>query len=115
VSEVSALAVAGLQKRYRSVTALGGAAERSELLKLVGLSDAAGRRVEQMSKGMRQRLGIVGLHALGANQRGFAGVLLNLGPFGSSRAGSVWLDLWSAFYLGVLAAIATVGFAHRDL
>jgi hypothetical protein len=56
-----------------------------------------------------------GLHALGANQRGFAGVLLNLGPFGSSRAGSVWLDLWSAFYLGVLAAIATVGFAHRDL
>jgi ABC-2 type transport system ATP-binding protein len=36
----------------------GGAAERGELLELVGLSDAAGRRVETMSKGMQQRLGI---------------------------------------------------------
>jgi ABC-2 type transport system ATP-binding protein len=36
----------------------GGAAERAELLALVGLSDATGRRVETMSKGMQQRLGI---------------------------------------------------------
>jgi ABC-2 type transport system ATP-binding protein len=36
----------------------GGAAERAELLELVGLSEAAGRRVETMSKGMQQRLGI---------------------------------------------------------
>jgi ABC-2 type transport system ATP-binding protein len=36
----------------------GGAGERAELLGLVGLSDAAGRRVETMSKGMQQRLGI---------------------------------------------------------
>src|SRR5581483_4300976 len=36
----------------------GGAAERAELLELVALSDAAGRRVEEMSKGMQQRLGI---------------------------------------------------------
>jgi ABC-2 type transport system ATP-binding protein len=36
----------------------GGATERAELLELVGLSDAAGRPVGQMSKGMQQRLGI---------------------------------------------------------
>ncbi len=36
----------------------GGPAERRELLELVGLGDAAGTRVEAMSKGMQQRLGI---------------------------------------------------------
>ena len=36
----------------------GGAAERGDLLGLVGLDDARGRRVEAMSKGMQQRLGI---------------------------------------------------------
>ena len=36
----------------------GGAAERVDLLDLVGLSDARDRRVETMSKGMQQRLGI---------------------------------------------------------
>jgi ABC-2 type transport system ATP-binding protein len=36
----------------------GGAGERAELLGLVGLGDEAGRRVETMSKGMQQRLGI---------------------------------------------------------
>jgi len=36
----------------------GGAAERSELLERVGLAEARGRRIEQMSKGMQQRLGI---------------------------------------------------------
>jgi ABC-2 type transport system ATP-binding protein len=36
----------------------GGAEERSELLELVGLVEARSRRVETMSKGMQQRLGI---------------------------------------------------------
>ena len=36
----------------------GGAAERGDLLGLVGLADARERRVEAMSKGMQQRLGI---------------------------------------------------------
>jgi ABC-2 type transport system ATP-binding protein len=36
----------------------GGEAERSELLELVGLTEARDRRVEAMSKGMQQRLGI---------------------------------------------------------
>lgn len=35
-----------------------GAAERADLLDLVGLADARDRRVEAMSKGMQQRLGI---------------------------------------------------------
>jgi ABC-2 type transport system ATP-binding protein len=36
----------------------GGAKERHELLTLVGLGDVGGRRVDAMSKGMQQRLGI---------------------------------------------------------
>jgi ABC-2 type transport system ATP-binding protein len=36
----------------------GGRTERSELLELVELGHVAGRRVEKMSKGMQQRLGI---------------------------------------------------------
>ena len=36
----------------------GGAGERTELLRLVGLVDARERKVEAMSKGMQQRLGV---------------------------------------------------------
>ena len=36
----------------------GGAAERERLLAAVGLTEAAGRRVAAMSKGMQQRLGL---------------------------------------------------------
>jgi ABC-2 type transport system ATP-binding protein len=47
-----------LHLHQRLASSQGGAAERRELLSLVGLTDAAGRRVETMSKGMQQRLGI---------------------------------------------------------
>ena len=47
-----------LRFHQRLVRSEGGAAERAELLELVGLSDAAAVRVEAMSKGMQQRLGI---------------------------------------------------------
>jgi ABC-2 type transport system ATP-binding protein len=47
-----------LELHQRLAGSRGGAAERSRLLELVALSDAADRRVEGMSKGMQQRLGI---------------------------------------------------------
>lgn len=42
----------------RLAASQGGSGERTELLGLVGLPDAAGTRVGKMSKGMQQRLGI---------------------------------------------------------
>jgi ABC-2 type transport system ATP-binding protein len=47
-----------LRFHQRLVGSPGGEAERRQLLDLVELGDAAGKRVEAMSKGMQQRLGI---------------------------------------------------------
>src|SRR5256885_4677976 len=47
-----------LELHQRLTGSGGGVAERGELLELVGLTDARTRRVEEMSKGMQQRLGI---------------------------------------------------------
>ena len=47
-----------LELHQRLASSRGGAAERARLLELVALSDAARRRVDGMSKGMQQRLGI---------------------------------------------------------
>jgi ABC-2 type transport system ATP-binding protein len=56
-----------LELHQRLAGSTGGAAERHELLELVGLTDARTRRVEAMSKGMQQRLGIA--HALVGSPR----------------------------------------------
>lgn len=47
-----------LELHQRLTGSRGGAAERGELLSLTGLADVAARRIETMSKGMQQRLGI---------------------------------------------------------
>ena len=47
-----------LELHQRLAGSSGGEEERGELLELVGLAEARGKRVERMSKGMQQRLGI---------------------------------------------------------
>ena len=47
-----------LELHQRLAGSHGGAPERGELLELVGLAEARTRRIETMSKGMQQRLGI---------------------------------------------------------
>jgi ABC-2 type transport system ATP-binding protein len=47
-----------LTLHQRLAGSAGGEAERRELLELVGLTEARARRIETMSKGMQQRLGI---------------------------------------------------------
>ena len=47
-----------LELHQRLAGSTGGAGERGELLELVGLGDASEVRVDAMSKGMQQRLGI---------------------------------------------------------
>jgi len=47
-----------LELHQRLTSSNGGLRERTELLELVGLEDARSRHVEEMSKGMQQRLGI---------------------------------------------------------
>jgi ABC-2 type transport system ATP-binding protein len=47
-----------LRLHQRLAGSRGGPSERTDLLALVGLPDAGGRKVEEMSKGMQQRLGL---------------------------------------------------------
>ena len=55
------------------------------------------------------------LHRLTVDTTGFAGFVLQLGPFGGShRAGSSLL-LWSAVYLALVGGTALLAFSRRDL
>ena len=56
-----------LELHQRLAASTGGAAERRRLLELVALTDATDRRVDGMSKGMQQRLGVA--QALVGNPR----------------------------------------------
>jgi ABC-type transport system involved in multi-copper enzyme maturation permease subunit len=55
------------------------------------------------------------LHALTADQTGFTGALIKLGPFGSSRAGGPGLDVWVVAYVAAVIGVARWGFGRRDL
>ena len=46
---------------------------------------------------------------------GLTGVVLQLGPFGGSQAGSLGLVLWSAVYVALALALAVAAFSRRDL
>jgi ABC-type transport system involved in multi-copper enzyme maturation permease subunit len=98
---------------------LYGAGLVSGLLATIGATLGA-RTVQEIAHAMSialpfEALYQAALHALGSNQTGLAKVLVNLGPFGSSHAGSVALYLWAALYMVMLATLATLGFARRDL
>jgi ABC-type transport system involved in multi-copper enzyme maturation permease subunit len=55
------------------------------------------------------------LRAITESTSGLTGFLLRLGPFGGAEQGGVALRLWAIAYLGVVAVVAIVGFARRDL
>ena len=56
-----------------------------------------------------------GLNALTEDARGATGVIVQLGPFGGAQEGGPLLWLWSAVYLALLALVARLAFARRDL
>lgn len=56
-----------------------------------------------------------GLHALTADQTGFTGALIQLGPFGSSRAGGPGLTVWTIAYVAIVVGVAIWGFQRRDV
>lgn len=56
-----------------------------------------------------------GLHELTANATGVTGAVLQLGPFGGSKAGGKLLVPWAVAYLLALGAAAALAFRRRDL
>jgi ABC-2 type transport system permease protein len=56
-----------------------------------------------------------GLRELTSKTTGLTGFLLELGPFGGGYTGGTTLRLWAVAYLLLVAVLAAVGFARRDL
>jgi Cu-processing system permease protein len=56
-----------------------------------------------------------GLHRLTVDTGGFTGFVLQLGPFGGAQAGGDRLFSCVVAYLALLAVVALVGFARKDL
>jgi Cu-processing system permease protein len=56
-----------------------------------------------------------GLHGITKSTSGLTGFLLRLGPFGGAEAGGASLRLWTLGYFAVVAVVAMVAFARRDL
>jgi ABC-type multidrug transport system ATPase subunit len=103
-----------LQLHQRLVRSPGGESERRELLDLVGLAYAV--RVDAMSKGMQQRLGIAQV-LVGSPRRAAVSQASrsNSGRFGESKAGGANLPLWTAAYFTAALGLTLAAFARRDL
>jgi Cu-processing system permease protein len=56
-----------------------------------------------------------GLRELTSKTTGLTRFLLELGPFGGGYTGGTTLRLWAVAYLLLVAVLAAVGFARRDL
>jgi Cu-processing system permease protein len=55
------------------------------------------------------------LREITADTTGITGFVLQLGPFGGANTGGAWLRVWACGYLVLVAAVAAIGFARRDL
>ena len=56
-----------------------------------------------------------GLHALISDTTGLTGVVLQLGPFGGAEGAGPLLVLWTVAYTALVAGVAALAFARRDL
>jgi Cu-processing system permease protein len=85
---------------------IGDALESDRLERIAGVASWA-----LPSEGLYQ----AGLSELTADTGGLTGAVINLGPFGGAEAAGPPLLLWAAVYLCGVSALASWGFARRDL
>jgi Cu-processing system permease protein len=55
------------------------------------------------------------LHGITIDARGLTAFALRLGPFGGTEAGGATLPFWALAYFGLVAVVAMIAFARRDL